>query len=131
MNEKESKHDEQFFVGIHETRDLRRNVLESSREMVHTLQSYEKIIEIREEKLRRTKQFKTVIEELKLLVSKLSQAMPRVQVRQPEPKKMTRSSRKRRKERRVVPKKKEEEILELKKLEEELSAVEGKLSQIK
>ena len=77
---------EQFFVGIHETRSVRRNVLEGSREMVHVLQSYDKVKAIREEKQRRTNQFKTVLEELKLLVSKLNQAMPKVQVRTPKPK---------------------------------------------
>ena len=130
MEKKEGKDKEQFFVGIHETRDLRRNILESSREMVHTLQSYEKVQEIREEKLRRIKQFKTVIEELKLLISKLNEAMPKVQVRQPEPTRIS-SSKKRYREKRVTPKRKEKEELDLKRLEEELSSIEGRLSQIK
>ena len=73
---------EQFYVGIENTKEVRRNVLESSREMVHILQSYEKVQEIRKEKLRRVAQLKTVLEELKLLSSKLQKELPSVQVRE-------------------------------------------------
>ena len=129
---KQEKIDEQFFVGIQEPMDLRRNILESSREVIHTLQSYEKVQAIREEKLRRLRQFKTVIEELKYLVSKLSGSLPKVQVREVSPDEKIKEPVKvmKAKEQRVIPKKKDVGIVELKKLEEELSAIEGKLSQL-
>lgn len=72
---------EGFFVGINNPIDVRRNVLECSREMIKTLQAHEKLTVIREEKLKRVKQLKTVIRELDLLFSKLRNGLPKTHLR--------------------------------------------------
>ncbi len=127
---KENKED--FFVGIESTKDLRRNILESSREMVHILQSYEKVKEIREEKLRRIKQLKTVLEELKLLGSKLSRALPSVQTRIIEAEKEAKKSLKKEpRQSKVKKEKKEEAKKDLEKLETDLASIEARLSELK
>ncbi len=128
MHKKEEINDEQFFVGISGTKDLRRNLLESSREVVHSLQSYEKISEIREEKLRRIRQFKTVIEELKLLISKLNESVPQVRIKQPVSKNDFKLPKKKKE---PVSKKRKDEIEEMRELEEDLSKIEGRLAQLK
>ena len=70
-----------FFVGINNPLDVRRNVLECSREMIQTLQTHEKIKKLREAKIKRTLQLKTVIRELDLLFSKLRTALPKTHLR--------------------------------------------------
>jgi hypothetical protein len=130
MAKKEIKDKEQFFVGISGTAELRRNILEGSREMVHTLQSFEKLQDIRKEKLRRIKQFKTVLEELKLLISKLNDATPQIRLKQPVSNKKLKSEMKKSKSKKSK-QTKEKDILELKKLEEDLSSIEGRLSQLR
>ena len=119
---------DQFFVGISGTTELRRNILESSREMVRTLQSFEKLQEIRAEKLRRMKQFKTVIEELKLLVAKLNDSIPEIRLKEPIAKKNLKLEKRKTK---AKPVRRDEDVLELRKLEEDLSSIEGRLAQLK
>ena len=63
--------DDSFFVGIYNPEDSRRNILESSRELVKSLQAYDKLHNVREQKLLLFKEMKTVMEELDLLVGKL------------------------------------------------------------
>ncbi len=119
---------DQFFVGISGTTELRRNILEGSREMVRTLQSFEKLQEIRAEKLRRMKQFKTVIEELKLLIAKLNDSIPEIRLKEPIAKKNLKLEKRKTK---AKPVRRDEDVLELRKLEEDLSSIEGRLAQLK
>ena len=64
--------------------DVRRNILECSRAMIHTLQSFEKLEKIREIKIKRIKQLRTVGKELELLISKLKVALPKTNMRAAE-----------------------------------------------
>lgn len=73
--------EEGFFVGINNPIDVRRNILECSREMIKTLQSIEKIGVIRVEKVKRIQQLKTVARELDLLVTKLRNNLPKTHLR--------------------------------------------------
>ncbi|MBD3203322.1 hypothetical protein GF327_03450 [Candidatus Woesearchaeota archaeon] len=70
-----------FFVGVDNPMDIRRNLLESSRELIQTLQSYEKIKKIRELKIKRIKQLRTVGKELDMLFSKLKDTLPKTHLR--------------------------------------------------
>jgi len=119
---------EEFFVGLHNSIDVRRNILESSRDMIHTLQSYQKISEIRAEKFKRIEQFKTVMEELKLLTNKLNKALPKVQVKEVEIRAKETFDKKPRLSKADVLSK--SSISDLEKLEEELSKIEGRLSRL-
>ncbi|MBU0757053.1 MAG: hypothetical protein KKF44_03230 [Nanoarchaeota archaeon] len=70
-----------FFVGINNAVDLRRNILESSREIVQNMQSFENVRNIREIKIKRIQQLKTVIRELDLLFAKLRAELPQTHLR--------------------------------------------------
>lgn len=72
---------ESFYVGIHEPTDLRREILESSKLMIHTLQSQKKVESIREEKEKTVNEFKRVIREINLIVSKVKKRLPRTKLR--------------------------------------------------
>jgi hypothetical protein len=125
---KQEVNTEEFFVGLHNSLDVRRNILESSRDMIHTLQSYQKISEVREEKFRRVQQFKTVMEELKLLTNKLNKALPKVQIKEVETRAKETFEKKQRAPKVEVSSK--SSISDLEKLEEELSKIEGRLSRL-
>lgn len=72
---------ESFYVGIHEPTDLRREILESSKLMIHTLQSQKKVESIREEKEKTVNEFKRVVREINLIVSKVKKRLPRTKLR--------------------------------------------------
>lgn len=72
---------ESYFVGIYDPIDVRRNILESSKEIVKSLQSFEKIESIREEKLKTIKDMKKIMAELELLISKLADKLPKTKLR--------------------------------------------------
>jgi len=119
---------EEFFVGLHNSMDVRRNMLESSRDMIHTLQSYQKVNEVREEKIKRVEQFKTIMEELKLLVNKLNKALPKVQVKEVELRAKEAFEKISRKETKVEVPRDSSGKSDLEKLEAELAKIEGRLS---
>ena len=121
---------EEFFVGLHNSMDVRRNILESSRDMIHTLQSYQKVSELREEKFRRIQQFKTIMEELKLLISKLNRALPKIQVKEVEVKAKEALERKGKKETKLEVSQDKSGKTDLEKLEEELAKIEGRLAKL-
>ncbi|MBN2368569.1 hypothetical protein JXC34_06115 [Candidatus Woesearchaeota archaeon] len=70
-----------FFVGIYDPIDVRRNLLENSKEIVKSLQYYDKLKEIRSNKLMLFQEMKTVMEELDLLVTKLKEKLPKSHLR--------------------------------------------------
>ena len=73
--------EDNFFVGIYEPIDVRRNLLESSKELIKCLQTYERLEKIRNEKLKYYKEMKRVSAELDLLVNKLKQKLPNTGIR--------------------------------------------------
>jgi hypothetical protein len=121
---------EEFFVGLHNAMDVRRNMLESSRDMIHTLQSYQKITEIRQEKMKRVAQFKTISEEIKMLVNKLNKSLPKVQVKEIEVRAKETFDKLPKKESRTEFSRTGSEKSDLEKLEEELAKIEGRLSKL-
>ena len=111
--------DDSFFVGIYNPEDARRNILESSRELVKSLQSYDKLNNVREQKLLLFKEMKTVMEELDLLVGKLKTKLPRSHLRKVHEHVSADFKN-------VNPK----FVSELEKLEEQLSSIESELSKL-
>ncbi|MBW2983660.1 hypothetical protein KY361_00940 [Candidatus Woesearchaeota archaeon] len=117
-----------FFVGIKDPDDLRRNVLETARGAIQTLQLFEKFRNIRDEKIKAINQLKSDLREVTRLVSKLKTALPKAKLR------VKLHEHERLKGGKAKRKKKPKEVVvegaakgELEKLEEELSAIEGKL----
>ncbi|MBN2880977.1 hypothetical protein JXM83_02895 [Candidatus Woesearchaeota archaeon] len=75
------KTDESFFVRISDPQELRREVLESSKLMIHVLQSEKKLEDIREEKARVITEFKKHIKEMNLIIAKIKKRLPRTKLR--------------------------------------------------
>ena len=70
-----------FFVGIYEPKDVRRNILECSKEVVDSLQIYESLTKIRSNKLKCYKEIRVLVDELHLLVSRLEKGLPKSHLR--------------------------------------------------
>ncbi len=72
--------EKEFFVGIFEPNDIRRNVLESSKEIVNSLQASESLKKIRSEKIICYKKIKNIMDELKFLVARLEKSLPKSKI---------------------------------------------------
>lgn len=81
---KASNEDEVFYVGLHNPAEIRRNLLEASRDVVQFLQRNEKIKEIRKEKVLAIQQLRTELHQLRLLVNKLKKMLPKTNLKLPK-----------------------------------------------
>jgi hypothetical protein len=70
-----------FFVGIYNPKDVKRNVLESSRQVLDSLQSNTKLKKIRYEKIKYYEQMNKIMNELDLLISRLQKKLPKSKLR--------------------------------------------------
>ena len=70
-----------MFVGLSSPIELRRTILESTKDTVEMLQKYEKFRAVREEKITTINQLQEQIREIAKLVSKLKLEMPKIDVR--------------------------------------------------
>jgi len=75
------KQEDVFFVGLKEPSQLRRTVLETSKEAVHTLQQYERFKEVRIEKTKEILRLKGIFKELDNLITKLKVKLPKTSLR--------------------------------------------------
>jgi hypothetical protein len=112
---------EKLFVGIYEPVDVRRNLLEASREVVGSLQSYEKLGVLRANKLRNFEEMRKIMQELDLLVTKLKTKLPKSQLRKALGNVKPQKTRER-----LLPKN-----VDMQKLESEIRNIEREFSKIK
>ncbi len=84
--EKKEEAREDFFVKIDDPVELRRNILESSRDLIYNLQIYQRIIALHKEKLALIDRFNVIPDEIILLVKKLKEKLPK-DIRQKDRKK--------------------------------------------
>jgi DNA repair exonuclease SbcCD ATPase subunit len=75
------KDEDAFFVGVRDPVEVRRTILEASREAVHFLQRYERLKKVREEKLALVDQLRADVKELRALVNKLKRSLPKTHMR--------------------------------------------------
>ena len=101
-----------FFVGIYNPRDVKRTVLESSKQILGSLQINTKLKEIKAKKIKYYEQMNLVMHELDMLISKLQKKLPKSKLRKNYSKKTEK----------IKPQ------LGLTKLEEQLSKVENEFS---
>jgi uncharacterized transporter YbjL len=128
--------DNAFFVGVKDPIDVRRNILEVAKDSIQTLQMFEKFRGIRDEKVKQVAQLKSDLREITRLLSKLKSSVPKANLRIKlhehelmsvgEDLGVKKKKAKKGKELAVGPSPKNE----LQKLEEELSAIEGKLGKL-
>jgi len=112
-----------FFVEISNPEDVKRNILESLKDIVESLQRFEKFKETRKDKIDKINKLRKTVKEINKLVPSLKQAFPEAKIRairavskQPIMK--------------VVKGKKKVSIQETKKPPTELQKLEDELSQI-
>jgi len=73
-----------FHVGIQNPADMRRAVLESSKEVIYSLQRFEKIQALRTEKARLSFKLKNQIAELVQIINLLKRELPKTKLRAKE-----------------------------------------------
>lgn len=67
---------ENFFRKIENPNEVRRKVLESSKETIHTLKGYQKIVDIREKRRNQVRKLNIQLKEINMFVDKLKDAFP-------------------------------------------------------
>lgn len=121
------KEQEELFVGIKDPVEVRRNVLESLKEIVTLMQKQETERQVREEKLETLNKMRKNLREINSLIGKLKGELPLLPA-QPKPKPVT--------VQKAIPQVKEPEVKpskigpEIDKLEKELADIEAKLSKL-
>ena len=71
-----NKKGDEFYIKISDPIDMRRNLLESSRSVLKCMQSYERLIDVRDKKLKATIILRSIMKETNLLSSKLKKLLP-------------------------------------------------------
>lgn len=66
----------EYYVGIKNPNDLRRNLLESSKSVIMSLENFERIKQIESEKSELKNRLKDDVKEMKILFSKLEHLIP-------------------------------------------------------
>lgn len=117
-----------FFVGIGSSADLRRNILESVKDCIENLQTYEKLKEIRDEKVICTAKLRGLLRDISGLVNDMKDELPKTGLKaKPRPKEMKQEVKEAEKsERKMIAK--PQRASELDKLDRELRAIESKLN---
>ena len=129
-----AKDDDDFFVIAKDPSEIKRSLLESLKDIVESLQRFEKFKSVREEKLENVDKLRADIKELIKLNSSLKAAMPETKLRISLDKKKSKAKKKI-----VRVEEKHEEIetevskpmTELEKLQSELSVIESRLGSLK
>lgn len=137
------KKDHIFYVGIRDPIEIRRSLLESSKDVVHSLQRFERFKEVRKDKQDSLQELAKVMFQVKKLAAQLKKALPetdlRVELGKEQQKLKMKKEAAKTPAKQEMPKIKKEELKErispkemneLEKLEAELSAIEGKLSEL-
>jgi hypothetical protein len=75
------KAEEPLYIGVASPDNLRRNVLESSKDIISVLKQYQRILQVREEKKQATTNLNDVIVEIKNKLVQLKKALPSVPLR--------------------------------------------------
>ena len=124
---KQSGSPNEFFVSISEPVSLRRTILESSRSIIHVLQEFEVLRNIRKEKIDLIHKLDSVMKELFSLSSKLKSELPKMPKKKAsKPVKKESVKRKHSRSKKIVPKTRSA----LEQLQSELDDVEKQLSQL-
>lgn len=126
-----------FFAQVKEPNEVRRNILETLKEIVEVLQRFEKFKRIRHEKLEKIHQLRGLIKDANKMLGNLRLKMPQTNLRaapaaeNPAHKKPRHKKKKKAKSEEANPEKKpKKEMTELEKLEAELGAIESKLKSL-
>ena len=126
---------ELFFVQVKEPSEVRRNILETLRDIVEVLKSFEKFKHIRHEKLEKINKLRGLLKETNKVFGTLKAKLPQTNLRatgvREAPKHPKKAHHRKGKKAKVVEEKMpKKEMTETDKLEAELSAIESKLKSL-
>jgi len=126
--------EENFYIGIQNPEEIRRYLLESSKEMITTLKRYEEFKKNRMEKAELVAKFNQIMKQINILSNRLKKQFPEAGIRVPtlnikEEAKQGKAAEAKAKMPDKVERKKEA-LSEIEKLEEELRGIERKLNAI-
>lgn len=82
---KQKKEVQEYFVGVTEPIEMRKNILEGSRMLIHALQRYERYKQIRHKKLEAINRLNQITREIGILLTKLKNEMPKVPAKKAKP----------------------------------------------
>jgi len=114
-----------FYVGIKDPRELRRALLESTKDVVVFLKTYDNLKSLRLRKFEETAKLRLILEELSRLVAKLQRELPKTRLRL-KPEELPKGKAKSAKQKKAV----RVPASEVKKLEMELQDIEEKLKSL-
>ena len=133
---------ELFFVEVRDPGEVRKNILETLREILSVLQRFEKFKHLRHEKLEKIQKLRVLVRQANKILNELKSRLPQTNLRaivvkethkhaapvHHKKKKKGKEAREAKQEKQVkMPKK---EMTEIEKLESELNAIEGKLKSL-
>lgn len=119
------KEENPLFVGITKGGNLRRNVLECSKDILESLKDYERFKSVREEKIKLVQKFKDDVKEVSSLMNKVRVGLPKVkemEIKKQDAKKVQKPK--------VTDVEMPEHKTEMERLEAELNDIERKLNTI-
>ncbi len=119
------KEENPLFVGIANNGDLRRSILECSKDILESLKEYEKFKSVKEEKQKLIQKFREDVKAISRLINRLKTHLPKVKdvgIKKPEKKVVEEEKPK------LIKVEKPKEKTEIEKLEAELNDIEGKLN---
>ena len=128
--------EETLYVGVNNPAELRKELLESSKEVIGILKDYDDINSIRTEKIEKIMELKEVLAEIKKLISILNEKLPTEKIRASHPlikkpvKKSVSKVRVEQPRKEAVKKSVPKQSDEIRKLEDELSEIEARLNKM-
>ena len=127
----EKENEDILFVEVNESSEVRRAILESLREILGILQRFEKFKESRKERIHYISKLGKIVREINKIISNLKKSLPEPKIGAVKASKPSTTKREK-----PVIRKKDVEVMErghtseLKKLEAELSDIEGKIADL-
>lgn len=126
-----------YHVRINDSTILRRRILESSKDIIHVLKGYHRVLDIRDEKRELAEKLQGVLSQLDADLIKLEKILPEKSLKEVEqylpkqsPKKKTTKKAVKKGKRPKKEKVEEKPVSELERLEGALSNIENRLSQL-
>jgi len=125
-NVKESK--DILFVEVHQSDEVRRNILGSLKDIVENMQRFEKFKETRKEKIENINKLGKIIKDINKIIPNLKNSLPETKIRAVSKRKISGRKKMITKEKRSPEEvAKRKPVTELQKLESELGDIESKL----
>ncbi len=129
VNEQKKQHGEIFFVEVKEPSEVKRNVLETMKEILELMQQFERFKRLRHEKLLKIQKLRSLVKDTNKIFGVLKSKLPQASFKTMTPKPVQRHERKPAAKKEKTPKEdaQKKHKTELDRLEAELSAIESKL----